>query len=136
MSDIQAPNAFETNETLDGAADIMEVYQPGSGGIRRNKKAFLNTLGMFFRSFIGRKDVTSDITMESNEKYLISGDYNLALPASSVKGDVIDILSDGYPKINQSDAEHAINYLDKYFTTKGATGSIQLFSKNSLVTSV
>lgn len=52
MSDIQAPNAFETNETLDGAVDIMEVYQPGSGGIRRNKKAFLDTLKTFFHNNI------------------------------------------------------------------------------------
>ncbi len=50
MAEIQAPNGYETNEAIDGANDIMEVFQPGSAGTRRNKKALLNVLKAFFSS--------------------------------------------------------------------------------------
>lgn len=53
MSDIQTPNGLEANETLVGATDEIEVYQPASGGIRRNKKAFLDTLKTFFQTITG-----------------------------------------------------------------------------------
>ncbi len=53
MAEIQAPNGYEVNEAIDGANDIMEVFQPGSAGTRRNKKALLNTLATFFRTIIG-----------------------------------------------------------------------------------
>ncbi len=132
MSDIQAPNGFETNETLDGAADVMEVFQPGSGGVRRNKKALLDTLTAFFKNVLERIIVSTDITMTSPENYLVSGNYDLTLPSSPAEGDVIDILADGYPKIIQDDAEHVINYKDRHFTTKGTSGYIQLFSKNNI----
>ena len=132
MSDIQAPNGFETNETLDGAADVMEVFQPGSGGVRRNKKALLDTLATFFKNVLERIIVSTDITMTSPENYLVSGNYDLTLPSSPAVGDVIDILADGYPKIIQNDAEHVINYKDRHFTTKGTSGYIQLFSKNDI----
>jgi len=133
MSDIQAPNGFETNETLDGAADVMEVFQPGSGGVRRNKKALLDTLGTFFTKYLLRRTiVTTDITMVSPKNYLVSGDFDLTLPSSPVEGDTINILADGFPKIIQDDAEHVINYKDRHFTTKGTSGLVQLFSKNDI----
>ncbi len=50
MAEIQAPNGYEVNETIDGANDIMEIFQPGSAGIRRNKKALLSVLKAFFSS--------------------------------------------------------------------------------------
>ena len=53
MSDIQTPNGLEANETLVGATDEIEVYQPASGGIRRNKRAFLDTLKTFFQIITG-----------------------------------------------------------------------------------
>ena len=53
MADIQTPNGLEVNEALVGATDEMEVYQPASGGIRRNKYAFLNTLKTFFQIITG-----------------------------------------------------------------------------------
>jgi len=78
-------------------------------------------------------EVTGNITLSKNRRYLVLGDYNLTLPASGVNvGDAVEIMSNGYPKIIQSNAEHVISYLDKYFTTKGSTGLVQLFSKNSL----
>ncbi len=48
MAEIQAPNGYEVNEAIDGANDIMEIFQPGSAGIRRNKKALLSVLKAFF----------------------------------------------------------------------------------------
>ena len=74
-----------------------------------------------------RGDVTSDITMVSRKKYLVSGDYELTLPASPSKGDVIDILSDGFCKIIQDDAEHLMSLRNKYFTTKGVNGYTRMF---------
>ena len=53
MSDIQTPNGLEPNETLVGATNTVEVYQPASGGIRRNKQAFLDTLKTFFITISG-----------------------------------------------------------------------------------
>ncbi len=50
MAEIQAPNGYEVNEAIDGANDIMEVFQPGSAGTRRNKKALLDTLAIFFQA--------------------------------------------------------------------------------------
>ena len=72
MSDIQAPNGFEANETLDGANDVMEVYQPGSSGTRRNKKALLNTLLDFFQIIVsGVED--NIVTIGSSEELQDSG---------------------------------------------------------------
>lgn len=50
MAEIQAPNGYEVNEAIDGANDIMEIFQPGSGGLRRNKKVLLNVLKAFFQA--------------------------------------------------------------------------------------
>ncbi len=48
MSDILSPQGFEPNEAIQDT-DVQEVYQPTSGGIRRNKQATLATLKAFFR---------------------------------------------------------------------------------------
>ena len=52
MSDIQNPNGFEIHETIDGVNDIMHIFQPGSGGTRRNKRIILDTLKVFFQTVI------------------------------------------------------------------------------------
>jgi len=64
MSDILSPQGFEPNEALEDT-DIQEVYQPTSGGIRRNKQVTLATLKDFFRklsSFTANNIVESDGT--------------------------------------------------------------------------
>jgi len=52
MANIQNPNGFEANETIDGVNDIMHIFQPGSSGVRRNKRIILNTLKAFFQTVI------------------------------------------------------------------------------------
>ena len=52
MANIQNPDGFEINETIDGVNDIMHIFQPGSGGTRRNKRIILNTLKVFFQTVI------------------------------------------------------------------------------------
>jgi len=47
MSDILDPQGLEPNEVLQDT-DVQGVYQPTSGGIRRNKQATLATLKAFF----------------------------------------------------------------------------------------
>ena len=61
---ILSPQSYETAETLTDA-DVQEVYQPNSGGIRRNKQATLATLKEFFRkltSFTPNSIVEADGT--------------------------------------------------------------------------
>lgn len=48
MSDILSPQGFESAEPLQGT-DVQEVYQPTSGGIRRNKQTTLAALKQFFQ---------------------------------------------------------------------------------------
>ena len=79
-----------------------------------------------------RENVTVNKTMEVSKKYLISSDCELTLPSNPSIGDVIDILSDGFSKIIQNDAEHLMNLRNKYFTTKGTSGFVQMFPKERL----
>jgi len=72
MANIQNPNGFEANETIDGVNDIMHIFQPGSSGVRRNKRIILNTLKAFFQIITGG---TQDniVTIGSSEEIQDSG---------------------------------------------------------------
>jgi len=80
-----------------------------------------------------REIITADTTLVFGKKYLISGDYELTLPANPVEGDAIDILSEGYATVIQTDAEHIIEYKTKYFTIKGSAGYLSLYPRDRLV---
>lgn len=79
-----------------------------------------------------RNVISTDIILQSGKKYLVKNNVELQLPSNPVEGDVIDILSDGYSKIIQNDAEHLMNLKNKYFTTKGVNGFIQMFPGEKL----
>ena len=72
MANIQNPNGFEANETIDGVNDIMHIFQPGSSGVRRNKRIILNTLKAFFQIITGG---TQDniVTIDGSEGIQDSG---------------------------------------------------------------
>lgn len=78
-------------------------------------------------------NIKSNVIMQPNRKYLLSGNnINAQLPTNDVIiGDVIDIFSETMGnKITQNDSENVISYLNKYFTTKGASGYLNLLHKN------
>lgn len=72
MANIQNPNGFEANETIDGVNDIMHIFQPGSSGTRRNKRIILNTLKVFFQ-FITGGTLNNIVTIGSSEELQDSG---------------------------------------------------------------
>lgn len=72
MANIQNPNGFEANETIDGVNDIMHIFQPGSAGTRRNKRIILNTLKVFFQIITGGT-LNNIVTIGSSEELQDSG---------------------------------------------------------------
>lgn len=75
--------------------------------------------------------IDSDITLVPNKKYLAKNVISLTLPSAD-EGDSIDIYVDDYAKIIQSDANEIISYLNKYLTTQGVNGYLQLFYKTMI----
>jgi len=77
-------------------------------------------------AIVSREVISSDITLESGYRYLITDNVELQLPTNPVEGDVIDILASSISTITQSDVEHSITYKDKFVTTKGVIGALHL----------
>src|SRR4030067_1594366 len=77
--------------------------------------------------------IASDITLEASKRYKISGNRLLSLPASVMEGQRIEIFSEDASRIIQSDSEHSISYLNKYFTKKGLNGYIQIPQKSRIL---
>ena len=96
------------------------------------KFAATDVEGALAEGINNRVDVTANITLAVGEIYLVSGNFDLTLPSNASKGNIINILSDGYPKIIQNDVEHVLSLRNKYFTTKGVNGFIQMFPRERL----
>ncbi len=73
MSQIQTPNGLEDSETLVDA-NVIEIYQHDSGGLRRNKKSRLSVLRDYFQKVItGDPGFKEIITANSNSIPMGSG---------------------------------------------------------------
>jgi len=79
---------------------------------------------------LGEKN--SSLTLFQNKKYYIEGlQLELTLPDDGLSvGDIIEIFTNDPCNIIQGDAENSISYLNKYFTTKGTSGYLNLKSKD------
>ncbi len=77
-------------------------------------------------------EVSVTQNMITNKKYITEGNIDLTLPSLANKGDVIKVFPEDTIKILQGDAENVISYLNKHFTTKGASGYLQVPSKAKL----
>jgi WD40 repeat protein len=68
--------------------------------------------------------ITSNIPLHSERKYKTKGAVELSLPGSASEGQRVEIFSEGESTIVQTDADHAISYFNKYWTTKGVNGRV------------
>lgn len=116
MSDIQAPNGFEVNEALAGT-DEMEVYQPASGGVRRNKRALLSVLKTFFQTITLGAPENGDILTSTGADLPQSSGVKLA----DVQSDIVDNAAG--VAANAGDITSAQNQLDD--SVGLATGAVQ-----------
>jgi Tol biopolymer transport system component len=72
--------------------------------------------------------LTASTTLRGIGRFKTTGFPSVTLPTNVAEGDVVDIMADDATSILQSDANHGISYLNKYFTTKGAGGFLMLGS--------
>ncbi|MBN2157933.1 MAG: hypothetical protein JW807_00955, partial [Spirochaetes bacterium] len=68
--------------------------------------------------------LSTDQTLEYPGSYKASGIINISLPSSPSEGQRIEIFTEDRIKILQSDAEQAISYFNKFWTTKGSSGHL------------
>ena len=106
------------------SADLLHIVQSSL-----DKQGTLTQLERFLS---GGTLVSANTVLSGNKKYKASGVIDLTLPSSAAEGDRIEIFSEDMVRILQSDAQHGMSYLNKWWTTKGTAGYLQLKSKNKI----
>ncbi len=77
------------------------------------------------------EEVSANLTLQPNKKYIATGEHkNYTLPTNVSVGASIGLFSERRNFILQGDSENLINYLGKYFTSKGILGYVDLLHKN------
>ena len=76
--------------------------------------------------------ISTSQTANSLQKYFSEDTNEVTLPTTANKGDVLEVFAETVTRIIQGDAENAIAYLNKYFTTKGTAGYLELPSKSKV----
>jgi WD40 repeat protein len=77
--------------------------------------------------------VNSNSILIPNKRYKTRGPLNLTLPSSVVEGDRIEIFAEDPVKVVQPLAQSGISYFDRWFTTKGTAGFLELKGKRKII---
>lgn len=92
MSNILSPQGFEPHDPL-ADDNVIEVYQPTSGGIRRNKQAPLSALKLFIQkltSFTANNIMESDGTGNPRTTTIATADVSSTITRSQTNENTIN----------------------------------------------
>lgn len=83
--------------------------------------------GANFKAAFAPISVSSNIVLQAGKTYIVQGDYTLQLPSTVPSvGAQIEIYSLGFAKITQGNANDLISMKNRFDTTRGTSGYVQL----------